>query len=165
MKNKVLWIIITIFVLIGMGVILLFGTKKKEITSIKSMHLSYSNGWSAYSYTRYDLEKKDDGYYVEIKPYGYSDDEMQEVKLSKKDINKIIEVLNKYNVVKWNCFHKSDQGVLDGDSFSFSLHTEDDIDVSASGYMRWPDNYRNVRDELGEIFNPLYEYKDDNVYE
>ena len=165
MKNKVLWIIITIFVLIGMGVILLFGTKKKEITSIKSMHLSYSNGWSAYSYTRYDLEKKDDGYYVEIKPYGYSDDEMQEVKLSKKDINKIIEVLNKYNVVKWNGFHKSDQGVLDGDSFSFSLHTEDDIDVSASGYMRWPDNYRNVRDELGEIFNPLYEYKDDNVYE
>lgn len=165
MKNKVLWIIITIFVLIGMGVILLFGTKKKEITSIKSMHLSYSNGWSAYSYTRYDLEKRDDGYYVEIKPYGYSDDEMQEVKLSKKDINKIIEVLNKYNVVKWNGFHKSDQGVLDGDSFSFSLHTEDDIDVSASGYMRWPDNYRNVRDELGEIFNPLYEYKDDNVYE
>lgn len=165
MKNKVLWIIITIFVLIGMGVILLFGTKKKEITSIKSMHLSYSNGWSAYSYTRYDLEKKDDGYYVEIKPYGYSDDEMQEVKLSKKDINKIIEVLNKYNVVKWDGFHKSDQGVLDGDSFSFSLHTEDDIDVSASGYMRWPDNYRNVRDELGEIFNPLYEYKDDNVYE
>ena len=165
MKNKVLWIIITIFVLIGMGVILLFGTKKKEITSIKSMHLSYSNGWSAYSYTRYDLEKKDDGYYVEIKPYGYSDDEMQDVKLSKKDINKIIEVLNKYNVVKWDGFHKSDQGVLDGDSFSFSLHTEDDIDVSASGYMRWPDNYRNVRDELGEIFNPLYEYKDDNVYE
>ena len=148
-----------------MGVILLFGTKKKEITSIKSMHLSYSNGWSAYSYTRYDLEKKDDGYYVEIKPYGYSDDEMQDVKLSKKDINKIIEVLNKYNVVKWDGFHKSDQGVLDGDSFSFSLHTEDDIDVSASGYMRWPDNYRNVRDELGEIFNPLYEYKDDNVYE
>ena len=139
----------------------MFTSRTREITSIKSMHLSYSSGWSAYAYTIYDLEKKDDGYYVQIKPYGVPDDEVQEVKLTNKQIKEIEEILTKYKVSKWDGFKKSDMGVLDGDSFSFYLHTEDDVDVSASGYMRWPDNYREVRNALYNIFNPLYKYKDD----
>lgn len=162
MKDKIIWILITIFVLIGLGVILVLTSRSKEISSIKSMHLSYSSGWSAYAYTRYDLEKKDNGYYVQIKPYGVPDDEVQEVRLTDKQIKDIEAILTKYKVSKWDGFNKSDKGVLDGDSFSFYLHTEDGVDVSASGYMRWPDNYREVRNELHDIFDALYKYKDDD---
>lgn len=165
MKDKVIWILITIFVLLGLGVILVFTSRTKEITSIRSMHLSYSSGWSAYAYTRYDLEKKDDGYYVQIKPYGIPDDEAQEVKLTDKQIKEIETILTNYKVNKWNGFNKSDRYVMDGDSFSFYLHTEDGVDVSASGYMMWPKNYREVRNALYDIFDPLYDYKyDDRVY-
>ena len=164
MKDKIIWILITIFVLIGLGVILVLTSRSKEISSIKSMHLSYSSGWSAYAYTRYDLEKKDNGYYVQIKPYGVPDDEVQEVRLTDKQIKDIEAILTKYKVSKWDGFNKSDKGVLDGDSFSFYLHTEDGVDVSASGYMRWPDNYHEVRNALTNIFDPLYKYSD-KVYE
>ena len=164
MKDKIIWILITIFVLIGLGVILVFTSRSKEISNIKSMRLSYSGGWSAYAYTIYDLEKKADGYYVEIKPYGVPDDEAQEVKLTEEQMKQIEEILTKYKVSKWNGFKKSDLNVLDGDSFTFYLHTEDGIDVSASGYMRWPDNYHEVRNALTNIFDPLYKYSD-KVYE
>ena len=159
MKDKIIWIIIAIFVLIGLGVILVFTARKTKVwgvESLKSMHFSYSNGYSAYAYTRYDLEKKEDGYYLDIKPYGVPEDDVQTVKVDDKTVKKAIEILNKYNVSKWNGFHKSDKYVLDGDSFSFSLYTEDGKDISASGYMEWPDNYSDVRQELYDLFNPLY---------
>lgn len=168
MKDKILWIIIALITLIVLGVILVFTAKKTTVSSIeslKSMHLSYSNGYSAYAYTRYDLEKKDDGYYLDIKPYGVPEDDVQTVKVDKKTVKKVMDIINKYNVSKWDGFHKSDKYVLDGDSFSFSLYTEDGKNISASGYMEWPENYRNVRDEIHDILDPLYNYKDDRVYE
>ena len=54
---------------------------------------------------------------------------------------------------------------LDGDSFSFSLYTEDGKSISASGYMSWPKNYGEVEKELTNIFDALYPYKDKKVYE
>jgi len=77
---------------------------------------------------------------------------------------KIIQTLNDNKVVKWNNFRESDKYVLDGDSFSFSLTTEEGINISASGYMRWPDNYGNVKSTLVEIFDAYYKY-DVKVYE
>ena len=148
MKEKILWIIISIFVLIGLGVILVFTAKKPtsgSIKSIKTMYFTYTSGYMMNAYTRYELEKREDGYYVKIKPNGIPEEETQEAKVSEDDISKIIQTLNENKVVKWNNFHESDKYVLDGDSFSFSLNTEDGIDISASGYMRWPDNYGEVR--------------------
>ena len=99
MKDKIIWIFITIFVLLGLGVILVFTSRTREITSIKSMHLSYSSGWSAYAYTIYDLEKKDDGYYVQIKPYGVPDDEVQDVKLTNKQIKELVTYCKQNNLL------------------------------------------------------------------
>lgn len=159
MKDKILWIIIALITLIVLGVILVFTAKKTTVSSIeslKSMHLSYSNGYSAYAYTRYDLYKKDDGYYLDIKPYGVPEDDVQTVKADEETVKKVLEVLNKYNVSKWDGFHKSDKYVLDGDSFSFSLYTEDDKNISASGYMEWPDNYSDVKQGIDDLLSPLY---------
>ena len=72
---------------------------------------------------------------------------------------KLINVLNEYNVAKWDGFHKSDQNVLDGDSFSFSMYTLEDRYISASGYMSWPENYRNIEDAFDEILGSLYVQK------
>lgn len=164
MKDKIIWILITIFVLVGLGVILLFTTRPKTIDTIEYMRFSYSSGWDAYSYTRYEIEKIDEDYYLDIKPSGVPEEEIQTIRLDKETINKIIDIFNKYNVSKWNRFNKYDKDVLDGDSFSFDLKTEDNNYISASGYMKWPNNYKEVRKELYDLLNPLYEYKDGKVY-
>ena len=165
MGKKVAWIIIGILSVLVIGAIFVFGLKKpKKIENIKTMYFTYTSGYMMNAYTRYELEKREDGYYVKIKPNGIPEEETQEAKVSEDDISKIVQTLNEYKVIKWDKFHKTDQNVLDGDSFSFNLTTEEGIDISASGYMRWPDNYNEVKSKLVEIFDAYYKYVD-KVYE
>ena len=107
------------------------------------------------AYTRYEINKKDGKYIATIKQYGKSDEEAQKVEVSENKVKELESILNKYNVIKWNGFNQNDKNVLDGDSFSLSIHMEDDKDISASGYMKWPDNYKNVREELNSFFEDL----------
>ena len=164
MKDKIIWIVIALFILVVLGVILIFTSKTVTIDSIKSMHFSYSSGYSIYAYSSYDVQKKDDGYYATVKPYGLAEEAAQEVKLDDAQVKEILSVLNKYEVSKWNGFHKSNKYVLDGDSFSFSLYIDNDKEISASGYMMYPNNYNSVEKELTSIFDSLYQYPD-RVYE
>ena len=106
--------------------------------------------------TIYDIEKKDDKYFVTIKPHLIPEEKSQTVEIDKKTINRIIELLNKNEVYKWDGFNKSDKYVLDGDSFSFWLYMDNGKEIHASGYMKWPKNYGNVRDELTNILGSLY---------
>ncbi len=165
MGKKIAWIIIGLLSVLVIGAIFVFGLKKpKKIENIKTMYFTYTSGYMMNAYTRYELEKREDGYYVKIKPNGIPEEETQEAKVSDDDISKIVQTLNEYKVSKWNNFRESDKYVLDGDSFSFSLTTEDGIDISASGYMRWPDNYGEVKSTLVQIFDAYYKY-DVKVYE
>ena len=70
-------------------------------------------------------------------------------------MNKIIDLFNKYEVIKWDGFSGNDKGVLDGDSFSMHFTYNIEKHVSASGYMMWPNNYREVEEGLDKIFNSL----------
>lgn len=160
MKKKILWVLVIISTIIVLGVIIMFIFKKpKKIESITRLHFSYSNGYMANAYTTYDIELKDNKYYVVIKPYLIPEEQTFEVEIDKKTIKEIINILNKYEVSEWDGFSKSDKNVLDGDSFSFWVYLEDGTDIHASGYMMWPKNYGEVRSELDRILGPLYPAK------
>jgi hypothetical protein len=158
MKNKIiLLIVIGVVLLISIVVLcIIFGPKKVKISEIKSIHFSYSNGYSAYAYTMYDLDYKDGKYIASIKPDGIPENEAREINVDEEFVKKIENILSKYNVGSWDGFRESDKYVLDGDSFSLSVHFVDKTDISASGYMRWPKNYSNVREELDNLFMGLY---------
>lgn len=158
MKERIGVLIIVIIMAIILTFMIIF-RKKVEIKNIKYMHFSYSVGYAMYSNVNYDLEYKNSKYIAKIKPDGIADEEAKEVELDEKTVTKIEEVLKKYNVTSWDGFNKSDKYVLDGDSFSFSLSLKDGSYISASGYMKWPNNYREVRSELDEIFMNLYDKK------
>ena len=158
MKKYIIFIIIGIIVLISIFVLLEMRNKKKvSIKDIKRMHFSYSQGYAANAYIIYEIEYKDNKYIAKIKPYGVSDEEATEKEVDKCFVKNVKEVLDKYEVSKWNGFNKTDRNVLDGDSFSFSVTTIDDKSISAHGYMSWPKNYRDVRSELDTLFNNLIE--------
>ena len=158
------YIIIIVIVLLLISSLIYFLCNKKnekvKINSISSFSFFYTQGYAMNSDIRYEIDCKDDCIAI-IKPYGKSDEEAKEVKLDDAMISKIIDLFNKYDVIKWNGFNKSDSGVLDGDSFSFYLTYDVDKKVSSSGYMRWPDNYKELRDELDNIFNSLMEEEND----
>lgn len=159
---KKIWIIALIVTIIIVAivslVIILNNRKKVEIIAdnIKLIHFSYSTGTMIYSNVRYAVDEKEGKYIAAIKPNEIPDDDEKEIEIDENILNKIVEILNKYDVSSWNDFHENDTNVLDGDSFSFYLRTNDKETINASGYMRYPKNYLNVKKELDSIFNDLY---------
>lgn len=128
--------------------------KVREINDIKSLHYSYSVGYAINAYYTYDLDCEDKCI-IKIKPNGYPEEEAKEYEVDDKTLNKIADILNKYEVSKWDGFDKSDKNVLDGNSFSFIVRLKNGGSIHASGYMKWPNNYSQVKNELKEVFDSL----------
>lgn len=165
MKTKYIIIIgVMVCLIIGGGIYLVKKLKEKEIIKkieigeLTSLYFSYSNGYMMNANIWYEFKYDDnsDRYMVMIKPYLIEDENRLEVEVDESFKDKLKEILVKYEVFKWEGFSKSDHNVLDGDSFSFNAWFKDKTSIHASGYMMWPENYRNVRDELDKLFMEIY---------
>ena len=159
--KKIIYIIIPVIVLLTILLIIILQPKKEEeehyegkINSITHFSFYYSQGYAANSDIRYYIDCEDTCI-AKIKPYGIDDEDIKEIEVDNAFIKKVVTVLNKYEVIKWNGFNKYAKDVLDGDSFSLILDANDNIYIQASGYMLWPDNYKEVREELNNLFNSL----------
>ena len=134
-------------------------TKNKSnnnISNIKHFSFSYTVGYAMNARVRYEIDYDNNDYKTSIIPNGIPDEDKLEVKIDKEVIDRIEQVLNKYNISKWNGFDKVDKNVLDGDSFSLYLRMQNDKTIEASGYMKWPEDYGKVRSELDSIFMEIY---------
>lgn len=160
MKLRVLLILIVILIIFVVLLIIFNPKNKKSIKDIKSIEFSYTNGYMINSDTYYKLECNDNCI-LQIKRYGSSNKEKYNVdKCVLKDIEKI---LNKYNVSSWDGFNKSDKNVLDGDTFSMYIVYGNNKSISSSGYMMYPNNYKNVKEELDTLFNSLTNSGDEDL--
>lgn len=163
--KKIIIILGIIIVLAGIVTTVIVLNKKQtepeepyqEIKDISSLSFSYDKGYAINANISYKIRKEDEKYVATIKLYGVPEEEAKEVEISNDKIKEIESILNKYKVSKWDGFRKSDNNVLDGDAFSFSVSYEDQKTIYAHGYMKWPDNYREVRDELDKLFEGLIE--------
>ena len=139
-----------VVVLLVLGVYVAVFSKPKSIT-IKKLTFSYSSNNMMYGYTRYELECTDKCM-ATVKVYGVPDEDAVTVEVDKEEVEELEKKLSKYEVYKWNGFKKSDRNVLDGNSFSFFLTTKDDDYIGATGYMKYPNNYSEVRSVLDSFF-------------
>ena len=157
--KKILYIIIPFIILLTILLIIIFKPKEKEelktINSITHFSFYYTRGYAINSDIRYYIDC-DNTCIAKIKPYGIDDEDIKEVEVDKDFIKSVTDVLNKYDVIKWDGFDRVAKDVLDGDSFSLYLDANDNIKISASGYMLWPDNYKTVREELDKIFINIF---------
>ena len=154
MKMKIILIVITIMILIT--IIFLASTKKEtSINDIQKLHFSYTTGNYINAYVIYDLTYEKNKYIATIKPNNTPNDNAKKVEVHEDFAKNIKKILKKYNVEKWDGFNKSDKHVLDGNSFSLSVKTKNSK-IAASGYMKWPKNYAEVKQELDKIFEKIY---------
>lgn len=148
MKMKHLIIIGIIIV----SVFLFFFLKKdKNITNINKVYFTYSTGNYMNASVSYELICKDKCM-LSFKDDGVSYEDAKEYEVDKKILKEIEIILKQYHVARWDNFHKYDKNVLDGNSFSFRVCFENDQEIEANGYMKWPKNYQEVKKELNEIF-------------
>lgn len=166
-RNKIITGIVSVFII---GVLLfsffkIFNNfKKVDISSFKNLEYSYYDGWHKYGSVSYKV-KCNRECYLEINPYGLPDSIIMKSKIADSQIQAISEVLQKYQVEKWNNFDKSNNNVLDGSSFSFKLVTNDNKKISASGYMEYPNNFKKAIKELETIFEQIAETNHKKVYD
>ena len=127
----------------------------KQIKDITRMELRYTYGNNRGAYVQYILMKGEDGYGVSVKVRNMPEEDRTEFEVSREDVLRIEELLNKYKAGRWDGFSKSNKHVLDGNSFEFSVKTSSGVKVSARGYMSYPANYKAVRDGLDAIFTDM----------
>ena len=53
-------------------------------------------------------------------------------------------------------FDKSDDNVLDGNGFYLSYFTEDNQQISASGYMKYPDGYSTFKNDIISFYEKYF---------
>lgn len=150
--KKYIFIVLILLIVVAISVFLSHNLKRNHKSlSIKSLSFYYSQGYMANSGVRYELDCKDNCTLL-YKAHGVPFDESIKYKVDPSIVLEVEQLLNKYEVFKWNGFNKSDNNVLDGDSFNFIVVTKEDDHISASGYMSWPDHYGEVKEGLNTIF-------------
>ena len=124
------------------------------IYQINDLQYSYSNGYGMNQDVIYNINCENKCI-LKIKEYQKLDDDIITIKLSNKDMDKFVSILNKNHISSWKGFSKSDKNVLDGDSFSFHLRYNDDEKLSASGYMMYPNHYNSFQKEFENYVDSL----------
>ena len=145
----VISLLIIIIFLIG----IVFSKKNITIKNITYFYYHYTKGYAINSNISYTIECTDKCM-ASIKLYGKSEEEAIMVEVSKDKMEELVNIINMYRVYKWDGFDKVDKNVLDGDSFGLSIKSENK-NISCSGYMKYPKNYRDFEREVDKFFNEL----------
>ena len=153
---KKYWIIGIIVIIILGGLYMLIFNKNVEIKNVNHFVFSYDVNNMMNGNVRYQFDVKDGKYLVEIKPYEVADEDTLKIEADESFKEELEKILIQYEVGKWNGFKKYDKNVLDGHSFSLSVKIGDDTWLSANGYMKWPKNYKEVRNSLDSLFMQIY---------
>lgn len=158
MKTKYIVLIMSLLhlLIIILALILAMLPEEKEIENMKYFRFSYTTGYHMNASVSYEIELIDGKYIAKIKPTDIPEEDAQTIEISENEVKTIENKLSEYHVSLWNGFHKSDKNVLDGNSFSLSIRYKNNDSISASGYMMWPNNYREVRDYLDNKLGSLY---------
>ena len=159
-----------LFIALGglfMLVSFLTGCGKKNIADIASFRFTFSNGSMMNSGETYGLKLQNNSYTLEYKPRYAPNTCTVRTEVDKSFAKELEDILNQYEVRKWQGFDKNAKNVMDGDSFSLSVKYGQGTEVSAHGYMKWPTNYSNVKGEIMALFekqlgaNPEYAHLGD----
>ena len=154
MKNII--VVSAIIIVLLIGIVLFYFLREEPTFSFQSFHFGYSSSSIMNGDVSYDVTCNKQCI-ATIKPFGEDPRNSVRVTLSSKEVEKLMHIIHTYHVTSWNGFHKSDPHVLDGSSFSFHMVLEDGKEISASGYMKYPNHYSEVKQELDTLFEPYME--------
>lgn len=106
--------------------------------------------------TYYEIIKQDDKYIINQKPAIENAKETNfELPLDSELIKRIKDVLNNYEVYKWDGFDKVDKNARDGSSWDLVIKY-DGKEIHAKGYYKYPKNYDKVKKRLHDLFMKVY---------
>ncbi len=145
-------------VLIGIVAAIVFlvgGQAKTRDGSI--VEFSFGHGSGMGGDIEYTLKRQDNLALLSINRTGPLFSKGGDVKktVDGKYLDRLADIINENEVVKWDGFDRSDNGVLDGGGFVLKITYDDGKTIEAHGYMMFPDNYDVVSDKFEELFSEI----------
>jgi len=115
----------------------------------------YGNGSHTGAIFSYDVCRSEDsdGYIVNLQLHAGNIEHT--LSADKTFMEKLREIVRKHDLWKWNGFHKTAQGMLDGSSFGLRISFADGSCIGASGDNRFPDGYSDASADIRALFNEL----------
>lgn len=153
-KMRYLFLIILLIIIVFLF-IKISNNKKKYIVieNIKTFIFRGSTDTMRYSNYLYSITKKDNKYIASIKLKNQPD--TKEVEVTIEEIHELENILNKHNISSWNGFDKFNNNIMDGSDFSLTITLTTREEINASGYMKYPKNFSEVREDLDNFFLKL----------
>ena len=102
------------------------------------------------SYDSYSIFLDEDGYHISV-----NDEEPQS--MDEETVQKLLEVIEAYNVSSWDGFDETNENVLDGEGFSLEIGFTDGTSVKALGDNAFPDQYADAMGEMWDILSHITE--------
>ena len=129
--------------------------ERPDIVEIPDVQkLSFSKAGSEVpeiTYAEFSREENRTAVYIE---YAYYDKYESIEDLSIMD--SIKEILQKYDVIKWDGFNKTESDIFDGHSFNIDVVFTDGTEIKAYGNNAFPENYNDVFAELNDLTKAFY---------
>ncbi len=147
--NKIVVIIGAVAVLLaGIAAAILLIGNEVNTRDGKIISFSYSHGSGEGGFEEYMVFEKDNNVILKYQCMGCFEEENVEKKIDAKYLDDLANIINDYKIAKWDGFDQSDDGVLDGDGFTLRVKYDDEKSIEAHGYMKYPSNYKEVRDVI-----------------
>ena len=101
-------------------------------------------------YDSYSIFLDEDGYHISV-----NDEESQS--MDEETVQKLMEVIEAYNVSSWDGFDEKNENVLDGEGFSLEIGFTDGTSVKALGDNAFPEQYADAMGEMWDILTNITE--------
>lgn len=160
MKTKKYLIFFILFIILGIILLLFFIFRKSPSLIIDSTILSFSYSFSSDGgVATYEIEPVGSEYNMQEKYIKGSSEKTKVEKIDSVDfLEKLKDIINKYEMNAWDGFNKSENGSTN-ETFSLRIKYADGHIIQASGKSKFPKNYEKASQELKDLLSsviPIY---------
>ena len=106
----------------------------------------YRNGEIAFD--SYEIITFMDGYSVSVNGENF-------LSIDKKYVDELFQVVEKYDLYRWDGFDESQDNVLDGEGFRLEISFTDGASIRANGNNAFPEDYFSAIGEIQEILDSI----------
>lgn len=132
-----------------------------QMQGLRQLTFIYSSSCVKNGSVRYELTCEDGSCRIVIIPKFVPKEQAFIRDVEDAFAEKLLSILKKYKAGSWNGFHRVDKIIADGSSFTLNVRFQNGKEIHAHGYMHVPPHFREFRQEMDELFMPLYPEEQD----
>ena len=122
--------------------------------SFLSTNFTYNYGSYNGGYYEYNIKNKNKKNIFTAKGYNGVNLNINK-EIDEYYLEQLSKIIKETNIESWNGFNKKDNKILDGYSFNLKVEYKNGKTINASGYMKYPKNYKNTHKKIVKFLKSI----------